>query len=272
MINIILIILLNLFIVNQSYCTGEVQLSVGKQFELTNIISMHDIDEYDPYSKYLSNEYKKVETWAGTQYVNVTFYVSGIPIDEYNKINNYSTNNSPDMILKIIKDATYEQKGRFGGKREGYICEFIGWSGKSNKILETIKSNEENEKAKIAGLKEGKVKVTTIQEAIIALSPSQDDSYTYGLPLDGNITGANKYFLWRAKLISLNNDIYTCANLLFDGRLKAFAFTKIKGKNTELLENKEITVIGKFTNVGEISLKSGNKRKIPILTESYVFD
>ncbi|MGP8049678.1 MAG: hypothetical protein ACLPYB_03625 [Desulfobaccales bacterium] len=140
-----------------------------------------------------------------------------------------------------------------------------------------MRIEEEREKIReqrISDLKSGKMKITNIEDAKLAFNPSNDEKYTYGLPIDG-LTKTGEYYIWSGTLSMKSGETYFCLDNYGD-RTKTFGFSNVIVRFNEMRENSPVTVVGKLTETDEVTLVnklSGFKenKTVAVLTDCYVF-
>jgi hypothetical protein len=126
---------------------------------------------------------------------------------------------------------------------------------------------------RITDLKSGAVKITNIDDAKLALEPSNDTTFTVGVPIDGfdkNQLGKN--YEWSGQLKTRIGNTYICQV----GNENYFAFNNVVVRYNNMIENGNVTVIGKLAGEYDLTLTnqmSGIKtnKRIAILTDCYIF-
>jgi hypothetical protein len=152
--------------------------------------------------------------------------------------------------------------------REGLTVK-VSWP--KGVVYDAAKSQQEQ---RIADLRSGKIKIANIEDAKLAFNASDDDKYTYGLPIDG-LKNIGQYYIWKGTLSWKSGKIYFCLDDLF-GKTRCFGFTDVIERFNEMRENSIITVLGKLEGESEVTLTNklyGFKetRRVPFLSKCYVF-
>ena len=191
--------------------------------------------------------------------------------NNFEKIKIAEKDNHQKELLRVAEEQKKQQL-RIEAEKQRADAEAEYQSAQQKMRIEEEKERLRNQR--ISDLRSGKIKITNIEDAKLALNPSLDNKYTMGLPIDG-LTKTGDYYLWSGTLSWKSGNIYYCLDN-FMGKTKCFGFTNLIVRFNEMRENSQVAVVGRLAGTSEVTLInkiSGFKenKMVPVLTDCYVF-
>jgi hypothetical protein len=169
-------------------------------------------------------------------------------LDDYNKV-------SEDLYKDVMKTSktiiTKEQNMKDEAKRQKAAAN---------------KKKIEEKKEYIAGIKSGKLPIKTLKDAKIYYDATDGSSIVKHPPLNAD----TKYYFVNGRLNSQEGKYYLVQYNYFGGPGYFLFETSNKIATSKFRIGKEITVLGKFTDVREYQTVIGSKSYAPVFTAKYI--